>query len=48
MVGLIVLFCQYCIENDYMLHATKEDKELCDMMYGGNENKWKRFGNTRY
>lgn len=25
------MFCQYCIENDYMLYATKEDKEFCDM-----------------
>ena len=28
------MFCQYCIENDYILYATKEDKELCDMMCG--------------
>ena len=33
------IFCQYCIENDYMLYATKEDKELCDMMCGEVEDE---------
>ena len=33
------MFCQYCIENDYILYATKEDKELCDMMCGEVEEE---------
>lgn len=33
------MFCQYCIKNDYMLYTSKEDKELCDIMCGGNENE---------
>ena len=34
------MFCQYCIENDYILYATKEDKELCDMMCGEVEEDY--------
>ena len=40
------MFCQYCIENDYILYTTKEDKELCDMMCGEVEDEeqlWKNF-----
>ena len=33
------IFCKYCIENDYMLYATKEDKELCDMLCGEVEEE---------
>lgn len=32
------IFCHYCIENDYILYTTKEDKELCDMMCGDVED----------
>lgn len=28
-----------CLNIDCMLYTTKENKELCDMMCGGNENK---------
>lgn len=33
------MFCQYCIENNYMLYTTKEDKEFCDMLCGDVERR---------
>ena len=32
------IFCQYCIQNDYIQYSTKEDKELCDMLCGDIED----------
>ncbi len=30
---------KYCKDNSYIFFTSKEDKELCDLMCGGNEDE---------